>query len=122
MTESDEITLPPQYQYALELAEEIRVAIERQDWPRVRELRTALPRLASDLENAWLTLRADYPDACQRLEHKRVTMIREILRVDESIRQMSNSSYQRLSPWLSPRPMKSIPLYDTFTPSARSVS
>lgn len=117
-TETEAITLPPQYQEALTLAGALRTAIENKDWPTVHALRATLPRLASDLENAWLTLRADYPDACQRLEHKRVTMIREILRVDEQIRQLNTSSYQRLSPWLSPRPMKNIPLYDTFSPSA----
>ena len=47
-----------------------------------------------------------YPDACALLEGQRVKMIREILRVDELIRQRAASpAWQRVQPMLATRPM-----------------
>lgn len=116
MDHNDTLVLPPQYHQALALAEAMRHAAEGQDWDEVRRLRTELPRLASDLEHAWQTLRADYPEACELLEPTRLRMIREILRVDEQIRKLGSASYRRLSPWLAPRPMHHVPLYETCAP------
>lgn len=113
MDHTDTLTLPPQYHEALALAESMRQAAERQDWDEVRQLRTALPRLAADLENAWQVLRADYPEACELLEPSRIRMIREILQVDEQIRRLGSGGYRRLSPWLATRPMHALPLYET---------
>ena len=75
-------------------------------WPNTCWLRTALPKLAQDLEVAWQELRTVYPDACALLEGQRVKMIREILRVDELIRQRAASpAWQRVQPMLATRPM-----------------
>jgi len=46
-----------------------------------------------------------YPDACALLKGKRARMIREILRVDEQIRQLGTPAYRRMLPWLATRPM-----------------
>lgn len=111
---NDTIRLPSQYHDALALADSMRLAAERQDWNEVRQLRTELPRLASELDNAWQLLRTDYPEACALLEPTRIRMIREILRVDEQIRQLGSTSYRRLSPWLATSPMHAVPLYENL--------
>ena len=91
---------------ALLLAEHMLAAAQCGDWNTVKQLRTALPKLAQDLEVAWQELRTVYPDACALLEGQRVKMIREILRVDELIRQRAASpAWQRVQPMLATRPM-----------------
>lgn len=112
----DDVVLPPQYGQALQLAESMLTAARRQDWQEVRNLRTALPQLAADLEIAWQKIRSEYPEVCDSLEPARVKMIREILRVDEQIRRMAQPAYHRLSPWLATRPMRAVPLYETCEP------
>ena len=103
---ADGLLLPPQYDEALLLAEHMLAAARCGDWDTVKQLRTALPKLARDLEVAWQELRTVYPDACALLEGQRVKMIREILRVDELIRQRAASpAWQRVQPMLATRPM-----------------
>lgn len=103
---SDDIQLPSQYAEALMLAESMLAAARKADWETVKRLRTALPKLAADLEVAWQELRTVYPDACALLEGARVKMIREILRVDEQIRrQAASPAWQRVQPMLDTRPM-----------------
>ena len=103
---ADGLLLPPQYDEALLLAEHMLAAAQCGDWNTVKQLRTALPKLAQDLEVAWQELRTVYPDACALLEGQRVKMIREILRVDELIRQRAASpAWQRVQPMLATRPM-----------------
>lgn len=99
------IELPPQYQEALNLAEAMLKAARAGDWESVRTLRTALPGLAKNLEESWQELADFEPDARRKLEEKRLRMIREILQVDEQIRQLSSPAYARLSPRLQTVPM-----------------
>ncbi|MDO4682848.1 MAG: flagellar protein FliT [Lautropia sp.] len=98
------IELPQQYQEALWLAESMLTAACAGDWEGVRNLRSALPRLARDLEESWQELADFEPDARRLLEEKRLKMIREILTVDERIRQLSSPAYARLSPMLQTVP------------------
>ena len=103
---ASDIVLPPQYGQALQLAEAMLGAARDGDWDEVRRLRGSLPRMARELEIAWQELRSVYPDACALLEGQRVKMIREILRVDELIRQRAASpAWQRVQPMLATRPM-----------------
>lgn len=103
---ADDIHLPSQYADALTLAQSMLSAAQKADWETVKRLRTALPKLAADLEVAWQELRTVYPDACALLEGARVKMIREILRVDEQIRrQAASPAWQRVQPMLDTRPM-----------------
>ncbi|MDO5101584.1 MAG: flagellar protein FliT [Lautropia sp.] len=98
------VELPPQYQAALLLAESMLTAARAGDWEGVRNLRSALPQLAADLEESWQALADFEPDARRLLEEKRLKMIREILNVDERIRRLSSPAYARLSPWLQTVP------------------
>lgn len=98
------IELPPQYQEALLVAESMLTAARAGDWEGVKHLRSALPQLAKDLEESWQELADFEPDARRLLEEKRLKMIRQILSVDERIRQLSSPAYARLSPWLQTVP------------------
>lgn len=100
-----DIELPSQYQEALSLAEAMLTSARAGDWEGVKQLRTALPQLARDLEESWQALADFEPDARRKLEEKRLRMIREILLVDEKIRQLSSPAYARLSPRLQTVPM-----------------
>lgn len=100
-----DMTLPPQYDQARRLAEQMLQAARVANWDEVRRLRQSLPGMADELENAWRDLRSVCPNAGIVLESQRIKIIREILQVDEQIRQLGNTSaYRRLIPWMTTRP------------------
>ncbi|MDO4637054.1 MAG: hypothetical protein Q4B13_05865 [Lautropia sp.] len=100
-----DMKLPPQYDQARQLAEQMLQAARLTNWDEVRRIRKSLPSIAQELENAWQELRSVYPDAGIALESQRIRMIREILQVDEQIRQLGNTpAYKRIIPWMTTRP------------------